>query len=95
MSILQIFNWLIFGLSGATAMVLWVVVIIYAAMWGEPSIEDDWAALLSSTALFTVVAVLACGAVWGMHKRLRWRWLAEAGLLLGLFGVVALAQSLR
>lgn len=95
MSILQIFNWLIAGLAGATALVLWVVMVIYAALGDEPSIQDDWRSLILSTAIFTAVAALGFLAVWGMQKNKRWRWLAQAGLFLGLGGVALLMQSLR
>ena len=95
MSILQIANWLLFGLSGATALVLWVVVVIYATLGNEPSIQDDWPALLTSTAIFTAVAAVAGAAVWGMQKRAAWRWWTELGLALSLGAVALLMQSLR
>ncbi len=95
MSILQIFNWLIAGLAGSTALVLWVVVIIYASLGNEPSIQDDWRSLLTSCVIFTAVAAAGCAAVWGMWKNKSWRWGAELVLFLGLGGVGLLMQSLR
>ena len=95
MSILQVLNWLIAGLASSTALVLWVVVVIYVSLGNEPSIQDDWRSLLTSSAIFTAVAIAGSLAVWGMHKNKPWRWFAELFLFLSLGGVGLLMQSLR
>ena len=95
MSILQIVNWLLLGLSGSVALVLWAVVVIYIGMGDEPSIQDDWKTLLTSTGLFTAFAVIAGFAVMGLRNKTRWRWFGQLAMLACLVAIGLLAESLR
>lgn len=75
------------------SLVLVVVTLIMAIYRDEAArVGGDFAAVASATGIFILLTIAALLAVWGMHRRFAWRWLAQGGMLAML---IVLIQFLR
>lgn len=90
---LQILNWGLLVVGAMMSLVLVVVTLIMALYREEAAaVGGSFTGVASTTAMFALFALAAALAVWGMHRRFAWRWLAEGGLIAAL---VVLIQFLR
>lgn len=67
------------------SLVLGVVTLIMALYREEAAqVGGSFSGVAETTAVFALFAAAAALAVWGMHRRFAWRWLAEGGLIAAL-----------
>jgi hypothetical protein len=75
----------VLGSAAAIALVLGMVVVIFAiSAAGQPSIGQEFPALLASAGLFAALAGIAGTAFAGLQRRRPWRWYAQAAMWLAL-----------
>lgn len=82
---LAILNGIILGSSVAIALGLGVTVFIFYLLIPEhPEMKTEFGSLLNSTGIFMTVSAVAALAFAGQVMDKRWKWIAEAGLVLAL-----------
>lgn len=75
----------VLGSAAAIAVVLGMVVVIFAISAGsQPSISEEFPALLASAGLFAALAGIAGAAFAGLQRGRPWRWYAQAVLWISL-----------
>jgi len=85
MSPLGFLTGVVLGSAASIALVLAMVVVIFAVTaGGQPAIGREYPGLLASAGLFGVLAVVAAAAFLGLQQNARWRWLAQAAMWLAL-----------
>ncbi len=73
----------VLGSAASIALVLAMVVVIFALSSGaQPAIDAEYPALLATAGRFAVLAGIAGAAFAGLQRRLPWRWYAQAAMWL-------------
>lgn len=69
----------VLGSAASIALVLLMVVIVFAfAAGGQSTVGDEYPGLLASAGLFGVLAAAAGAAFAGLQRERPWRWVAQA-----------------
>lgn len=85
MKALQIFNAVAMATAAAFASCLGVVTLMYAVyLDAEPRLREDWPQLVTVTAVFAALLLLAGLAFQGQRRGRPWRWPAQALLFAGI-----------
>lgn len=93
---LQILNAVLLAAGAALGLVLAVVCLIYSIYLGsEPRLRADMPILLTLTAGFLALALASGLAYWGQHRKWNARWLAQAGPLIPVVGIMLYLANLR
>lgn len=93
MRYLQILNWALLVIGAMMTLVLAVVTLIMGVYREQAAqVGGSFAGVAATAAMFALFAAVAGLAVWGMQRRLAWRWLAQGALAAVL---VVLVQFLR
>jgi hypothetical protein len=88
---LAVLNAIVFGSATAITFGLVGVVVIFLVLKGSnPEMNDEFPALLRSSAAFAVLATISGASLWGLLKRLTWRWWAQAAMWAAVAGIVVL-----
>ena len=75
----------VLGSAVSIALVLAMVVVIFALSQGSgPAIGEEYPRLLATAGLFAVLAALAGAAFAGLQRQKPWRWYAQAAMWLAL-----------
>lgn len=78
----------VLGSAASIALVLLMVVIVFAFTAGDQStVGDEYPGLLASAGLFGLLAAAAGAAFAGLQRDLPWRWAAQALMWLLLAGI--------
>ena len=97
MKALQILNAVVFALCVTLAVTLGVVALIYAVhLESSPRLQAEWPTVARVTTVFWVLSGVTGLAFWAQHRRLAWRWPAQASSVVALMlGAFALLRVLR
>jgi hypothetical protein len=97
MRALQILNAVVLALCTTLAVTLGVVALIYVVhIDSSPRLQAEWPTVARVTAVFWVLSIVAGLTFWAQHRRLAWRWPAQAASVLALvLGAFALLRVLR
>ena len=74
----------VLGSAASIALVLVMVVVIFALSPGSAVIGAEYPRLLTTAGLFAVQAALAGAAFAGLQRQTSWRWYAQAAMWLAL-----------
>jgi hypothetical protein len=78
----------VLGSAASIALVLLMVVVVFAFAAGGPSaVREEYPGLLASAGLFAVLAGAAGAAFAGLQRERPWRWAAQALMWLLLAGI--------
>lgn len=81
MSPLGFLTGVVLGSAASIALVLGMVVVIFALTEaGQPAIGREYPGLLAAAGLFGVLAAVAAAAFVGLQRGRRWRWLAQGAM---------------
>jgi len=76
---------IVLGSAASIALVLAMVVVIFAlTAGGQPALGREYPGLLAAAGLFGMLAVAAALAFVGLQRERRWRWLAQAAMWIAL-----------
>jgi len=90
MSPIAVLNAIVFGSATAITFGLAGVLVIFLVLKGQyPEMRGEFPALVRSSALFALLAVISGVSLLAMLKGLRWRWLAHAAMWLVVAGMTA------
>lgn len=90
MSPLGFLTGVVLGSAASIALVLAMVVVIFAlTAGGHPAVGREYPGLLTAAGLFGMLAVAAAAAFVGLQRSRSWRWLAQAAMWLVLLLVAA------
>lgn len=79
----------VLGSAASIALVLLMVVVVFAFAAGSQSaVGDEYPGLLASAGLFGVLAAAAAAAFAGLQRERAWRWAAQALMWLLLAAIV-------
>ena len=85
MSPLGFLTGVVLGSAASIALVLALVVVIFAlTAGGQPAIGREYPGLLAAAGLFGLLAVAAALAFVGLQRSRPWRWLAQGAMWLAL-----------
>jgi len=88
MSPLAVLNAIIFGSSAAISFGLLGVVVIFLVLKGSnPVMNDEFPALVRSSAVFAVLATVSGASLWSLLKTRQWRWWAQAAMWMAVAGI--------
>jgi hypothetical protein len=88
---LAVLNAIVFGSAAAiTFGLLGVVVIFLVLKGGNPAMSDEFPALVRSSAVFAVLAVVSGASLWALLKTRQWRWWAQAAMWMAVSGIALL-----
>ena len=78
----------VLGSAAAIALVLGMVVVIFALTAGrQPVVGREYPGLLVSAGLFTILSAAAGAAFVGLQRERPWRWLAQAAMWLAMAAI--------
>jgi hypothetical protein len=79
---------IVLGSAASIALVLVMVVVIFALSAGsQAAIGREYPELLATAALFAMLAAVSGAAFVGLQRERPWRWLAQAAMWLALGGI--------
>jgi hypothetical protein len=88
---LAVLNAIIFGSAAAITFGLLGVVVIFLVLKGSnPAMNNEFPALLLSSAVFAVLATVSGASLWGLLKALKWRWWAQTAMWAAVAGIALL-----
>lgn len=88
---LTVLNAIVLGSATAITFGLTAVLIIYLILGGRhPQLAQELGPLARSSAQFAVLAAISAASFVSLVKNLRWRWLAQAAMWLGVLVIGAL-----
>jgi len=78
----------VLGSAASIALVLVIVVVIFALTVGnEAAVGREYPQLLATAALFALLAAVSGAAFVGLQRERRWRWIAQAAMWMALAGI--------
>jgi heme/copper-type cytochrome/quinol oxidase subunit 4 len=97
MKALQIVNAVVLALCVTLAVTLGVVALIYVVhLESSPRLQAEWPTVARVTAVFWALSLVTGLSFWAQHRRLAWRWPAQASSVVALLlGAFALLRVLR
>jgi hypothetical protein len=85
---LAVLNAIVFGSAAAITFGLLGVVVIFLVLKGSnPVMNDEFPALVRSSAVFAVLAVVSGASLWSLLKTRQWRWWAQASMWMAVAGI--------
>lgn len=82
---LTVITGILLGTTAAIAAGLSVVLLLFFILVDDhPQLAVEFAPLKVSTAIFLLMTVICAASFLGLVKRTRWRWVAQAGMWIGL-----------
>lgn len=88
---LAVLNAIVFGSAAAITFGLLGVVVIFLVLKGSnPALGDEFPALVRSSAVFTVLAVVSGASLWALLKTRQWRWWAQGAMWMAVAGIALL-----
>jgi hypothetical protein len=88
---LAVLNAIVFGSATAITFGLLGVVVIFLVLKGSnPTMGDEFPALVRSSVAFAALAVVSGTSLWSLLKTRLWRWWAQAAMWMALAGIVLL-----
>lgn len=88
MSPLGFLTGVVLGSAASIALVLAMVVVIFAlGAGGQPDVVREYPGLLAASGLFGLLAAAAAMAFIGLQRHRPWRWLAQGAMWLALLSV--------
>jgi hypothetical protein len=77
----------VLGSAASVALVLLMVVLVFALSRGGEAVRAEFPGLLAAAGLFAVLAAAAASAFVGLQRRRPWRWTAQAAMWLTLAAI--------
>lgn len=88
---LAVLNAIVFGSAAAITFGLLGVVVIFLVLKGSnPVMNDEFPALVRSSAVFAVLATVSGASLWALLKTRQWRWWAQAAMWMAVAGIALL-----
>jgi hypothetical protein len=88
---LAVLNAIVFGSAAAITFGLLGVVVIFLVLKGSnPELNDEFPALVRSSAAFAVLATVSGASLWSLLKTRQWRWWAQGAMWTAVVGIALL-----
>lgn len=88
---LAVLNAIVFGSAAAITFGLLGVVVIFLVLKGSnPVMNDEFPALVRSSAVFAVLATVSGASLWALLKTRQWRWWAQGAMWMAVAGIALL-----
>lgn len=82
---LTVITGILLGTTASIAVGLSVVLLLFFILLGDhPQLAVEFAPLSVSTAIFLLMTAICAASFLGLVKQTRWRWIAQAGMWIGL-----------